>query len=77
MICSILLFVFNFLGSDFLAVATYTRACIVEESIDSSTIFNLKFYPLIGFRMGNGDQKVILFYSWERFILFNELLTVS
>ena len=79
--------VFNILDFEFLVVSTCIGVCLFEESTDFPLIFNLGSYPLLSFRIGNGDQIAFDFWFvqslkeevdfWEWFVLLSELLTVS
>ena len=53
-------FCLNFVGDLLIAISTCIGACFVEESIDSLLIFNLRFYPLLSFRVGHNDANVII-----------------
>ena len=77
----------NFVGDLFISVSICIGACFVEESTDSLPIFNLRFCPLLSFRVSNDDENIIIkfdFWSveslkeegdfWERSVLFRELL---
>ena len=76
----------NVFGHLFIVVSTCMGTLFVEESIVSLPIFNLEFFPLLSFRVGNDDEKVIITFGflyveslkkWAIFWDYNYFIPVS
>ena len=65
-------FCLNFVGHLFVAVSTCIRAYLVEENTDSLPIFNLGFCPLLSFRVGKDDEKVVITFNFLSVESFRE-----
>ena len=54
----------NFVGDLFISVSICIGACFVEESTDSLPIFNLRFCPLLSFRVSNDDENITIKFDF-------------